>query len=84
MDIEIVDIISEGNGHAYCLRFRANKKFREMRIVTDVILDYLPNVGDNYQDGLRAGEVEGVFLKSLANKEYKYIIQFIKNFLDVQ
>jgi len=83
MDIEIVDITPEINGNLYYLKYRINKKVREMRVMKSDILDYLPNVGEYYQDGLRAGEVEGIFLKSLVNKEYKYIIQFIKNYHDV-
>ena len=83
MNIEITEITSEINGCMYLINYRINKRNRSMRILKSEILDYLPRVGEYYEEGLRIEDVNNVFINSLKIKDYRYIIKFIKYYHDV-
>ena len=74
IEIEIIEVITEAN--ALTFRYRANRQLKHASFYTEIIYNYLCNTF--YTDGIRSGEVDKVFSDCIENKDYKYLIAFLR------
>lgn len=77
IDIDIIEVTPEVNGWLYYCRYTASRGTKKARFYKDDIFKYLSN--KYYEEGVREGNVENLFTKSLVHKDYKYIIAFLQD-----